>query len=177
MERCWDSVLELTPGWEHRTYQSPRDPDDFPMTRHLWPLCRDNGQQADLVRIEVLYRDGGVYLDADVQLIRPLDSLLGLGAFAGWEDGTWLCNAVMGSTAGHAALLAALEPLEWWLRNSPPPSGPRALTEAWKDRDDVTLLPTPVFYPYRYDEMHRAGEDFTVNPDTVGVHHWAASWK
>jgi mannosyltransferase OCH1-like enzyme len=177
MDSCWDSVVQLTAGWERRTYQSPRDQDDFPMTRHLWPLCRDNGQQADLVRIEVLYRDGGVYVDADVQLLRPLDSLLTLDAFAGWEDGTWLCNAVMGSTPEHPALLAALERMEWWLTNAAPPSGPRALTEAWQGRDDVTLLPTPVFYPYRYDEPHRAGEDFTLNLDTIAVHHWAKSWN
>lgn len=174
---CWESVLVQTAGWEHRTYQSPRNPDDFPMTRHLWPLCKDNGQQADLVRLEVLYRDGGVYLDADVQLLRPLDSLLDVEAFACWEDDRWLCNAVMGATPGHPALLDALEKLEKWIRQVGPPSGPKALTESWQHRTDVTLLPTPTFYPYKYDEMHRAGEDFTGNPQTLGVHHWARSWK
>ena len=177
MVRCWDTVLENTDGWEHRTYQSPRDPADFPLTGHLWHLCRDNGQQADFVRLEVLYREGGVYLDADVELLRPLDRLLGLEAFACYEDAVWLGNAVVGAVPGHPALLDAIDFLERWVRTTPPPSGPKALTEAWKGRRDVTLLPQHTFYPYLYNEMHRAGEDFSVNPETLGVHHWARTWK
>lgn len=40
----------------------------------------------DYVRFHVLYNYGGVYLDTDVELLKPLDNLLKLGNFMGIEE-------------------------------------------------------------------------------------------
>ena len=40
---------------------------------------------SDFARIDLVNRYGGIYLDTDVELIRPLDELLHYGAYAGVE--------------------------------------------------------------------------------------------
>lgn len=41
---------------------------------------------SDYARYDILYRYGGVYLDTDVELIKPIDDILNKGAFFGIED-------------------------------------------------------------------------------------------
>ena len=40
---------------------------------------------SDVARFEILYREGGVYFDTDVEVIRPFDDILERGAFMGCE--------------------------------------------------------------------------------------------
>jgi len=176
MDMCWETMQHHLKGWDLRTYQSPRDPEDWPATAPFWGYCQDNAMQADLVRLEALWDHGGVYLDADIELLHPLDSLLDGEPFAAWEDSRQLCNAVIGAPPRHPAVAAALRYLEREVKLGLPPVGPRALTAAWHSRDDVRLLPRESFYPYGYWEKHRAGEDFTQLDGCYGVHHWQATW-
>ena len=45
------------------------------------------GFATDYARLDILYENGGVYLDTDVELVKSLDTLLYQPAFMGWEDG------------------------------------------------------------------------------------------
>ncbi len=56
--------------------------------------------QADVIRMEVLKRYGGVYLDLDVICINPLDPLMERDFVMGMESGTGLCNAVIMARPG-----------------------------------------------------------------------------
>jgi len=51
--------------------------------------------QADVIRLEMLRRHGGIYLDLDVISINPFDPLLRNSVVMGIEPGTGLCNAVI----------------------------------------------------------------------------------
>jgi len=51
--------------------------------------------KADVIRLQMLRRYGGIYLDLDVVCINPFDPLLGKGFVMGIEPGTGLCNAVI----------------------------------------------------------------------------------
>lgn len=42
----------------------------------------------DYVRLKIVYDEGGIYLDTDVELIKSLDALLEHDAYFGFEDGT-----------------------------------------------------------------------------------------
>lgn len=50
---------------------------------------------ADVIRLDVLQRFGGIYLDLDVVCLRPFDPLLKHEFVMGIEPGTGLCNAVI----------------------------------------------------------------------------------
>ena len=45
---------------------------------------------SDVARLVALKKDGGVYLDTDVEVLRPLDALLGASAFTGFEGSKYL---------------------------------------------------------------------------------------
>jgi len=51
--------------------------------------------KADVIRLEMLRRHGGIYLDLDVICVNPFDPLLQNPAVMGIEPGTGLCNAVI----------------------------------------------------------------------------------
>lgn len=40
---------------------------------------------ADYARLKILYEQGGIYMDTDVELLRPLDDLLAYPAFFGFQ--------------------------------------------------------------------------------------------
>lgn len=51
----------------------------------------------DYMRLYVLYNEGGVYLDTDVELVKPLDDLLVHDSFMSLESQNTVCTAVIGS--------------------------------------------------------------------------------
>lgn len=63
----------------------------------------------DYVRLKVLYEYGGVYLDSDVEILKPLDKFLGNPSFSGFESRDMVPTAVMGSQKGDPVIKALLD--------------------------------------------------------------------
>jgi hypothetical protein len=165
----------LHPGWESRWWHD----DDL---ARLIPAdaierARSHSERSNLLRFEILRRHGGVYLDTDVECLRPIDALLdGASAFAGWEGPESIGTAILGSVPGHPLFEdAAREAQQNAGRgvNSPEATGPRFFTLVAASHRNVRLFDRKFFYPYAWDELHRRGETF---PDAYAVHHWRLSW-
>lgn len=56
---------------------------------------------SDYVRLFALYHHGGIYMDTDVEVIKPLDRFLHHDAFSGFEDEVYLQSSTMGAVKGH----------------------------------------------------------------------------
>jgi mannosyltransferase OCH1-like enzyme len=176
VEGLWETVVGRTVGWERRTYQSPRDPDCWPETGHLFALCPDRSMESNLVRFEALWEHGGVYVDSDVSLVRPLEPLLKHRLFVGLESASWLGMAVIGAVPRHPAVRVALDAMMAHVAAGGPRSTcPRVVTPLWRDRRDVTVLPPSAFYPVPYGQT-ADGRDFSDDPRVFAVHHWHGSW-
>ena len=52
---------------------------------------------SDILRMIVVYQEGGIYLDTDIELLQSLTPLLKYDAFAGWESKYWFTTAVFGA--------------------------------------------------------------------------------
>ena len=62
---------------------------------------------ADLLRLLILHREGGIYLDFnDTMVLKPIDHLRNA---IGWEHHGRLCNGVMSFEAGHSFLKQCLD--------------------------------------------------------------------
>lgn len=177
-EGYWQGLQALHPDWEFVTW------DDSSVLG--WLRCSAEFAQAtthagrsDVLRYEVLAEHGGVYVDTDVEGLRPFDDLLDGRPFAGWEDERMICPTVMGGPAGHPALQELVSDLPRWFRRyqGHPPNrqtGPYYLTMRWRWREDVRLLEPPAFYPVHWSEKRKLGGPYP--PESYAVHHWAAGW-
>lgn len=187
VEGFWAETVSMHDGWDCRTWRDPLDPAEFPLTSPSWMLCQSGAQFAGLVRLELLLTHGGVWLDSDVEMYRPLDVLCHLPMFAAWEDKAVVPDAVLGAVPGHPAVAAclslALERLhsgrsDWQSGRGAWATGPGVTTTVLPGRDDVLLLPPGSFYPAHYvgKERVRWSQVRSLNPWAFGAHHWHASW-
>lgn len=66
--------------------------------------CKKYGFTADYIRVAVLERYGGIYLDTDVEAFKPFDEFLNEQFFTGFENDVYVQTAVLGSEAHHPLL-------------------------------------------------------------------------
>jgi mannosyltransferase OCH1-like enzyme len=188
--RFWSHFYTLHPGWlmmSHGSYGL--DPKEWPLTAEHWSACQRPAQQADLMRLEALWRWGGIYVDWDCEAYRSLEPLLPLKAFAAYETPGLVLNGVMGARPRHPAIKAAIDlALE---RMKDPDyakslimyaTGPGVVTTVFRGRDDVLLLPPETFYPYgcaqNQEARAAARRDYSQEkPWAFMAHHWDDSWE
>ena len=160
--------------------------------------------RADLLRLEVLRRHGGLYLDADVVSVRPLPQHAADAAFVigeqlsqpwGWRkrEGVTrygLCNAIMWATPDSAFLALLIDSYssfrslgrdDKWDEHSV--RLPAELLEQCPDRS-VSILPNDAFFQYLWDDNDQIwGRRFANhtalldNPLAVGFHLWGAQGR
>lgn len=179
--RSWE---RLHPGWEMRLWTE----------KNLFPLFNSwafehaptLSGKADVLRYEILFRFGGVYIDTDFECRRSLEPLLeGVRCFAGrYGDGKFehgrfasINNAILGSVPGHPYLRDLVEEVEANLRSlsadtpiSAILTGPVFATYVLQRHPEVTVFPARYFYPYGARERWRRHERF---PGAYAVHHWS----
>lgn len=176
-ERCIKRATELHPDWEIKVWRDPVDRSEFELSGY-WDKANSGAQLADLIRLEVIYKFGGFYLDSDVYMERSLDEIVACKKLViCTEDGNRLTNAVFGACAGNTVLRELIDELK---QNEPdwrvPPNvttGPELFTRMlfWRN-EDYYLLPPVVFYPYESHEFAKK-----ISHSTLGTHLWDASWK
>lgn len=163
------------PRWEHRLW---RDAD----TAQLVPAaalarCRNASERSNLIRFALLEQVGGVYVDTDVECLRPIDELIDRAqAFAGFEAPHRLGTAIIGSVPGHPALAAAAAISRVTAGesiNSVEATGPGLFTLIAADRRDLTRFEPEILYPYSWNEPERRQGRFG---EAYAVHHWDLSW-
>jgi mannosyltransferase OCH1-like enzyme len=133
-------------------------------------------QRADIAAYEIAWRYGGIVANTDIECLRPLDALLdGVSAFAGYEVGVQVCNALIGCTPQHEffdRLLEELTPFYYLNRYRPMnlQTGPALITHVHEQNPGLlTVFDEPVFYPNGYSQMEREWD----RPETAWtVHHW-----
>jgi glycosyl transferase family 7 (putative galactosyltransferase)/glycosyl transferase-like sugar-binding protein len=179
-EEWWERFGELHPDWTLMTHRDPLKPKEWPLTARHWGKCRTGAQLAGLIRLEALWRWGGIYVDQDVEPFRSLEPLLSLHAFAAWEDQRCVPDAVLGAEPEHPAIRRCLDlaikrlPLGTWK------SGAGVTTEVLPNRSDVMLLPPASFYAIHYRDPERetkmAHFDATQEPWAFALHRYWGSW-
>src|SRR5207244_4182175 len=75
-----ESWRRLHPAWNYEFWDAARCraliADDYPSYLALYDRYRHRIQRVDAVRYFLLYRHGGVYLDMDIECLRPIDDLI-----------------------------------------------------------------------------------------------------
>ena len=117
-------------------------------------------QITDLMRLEIIYREGGYYFDTTFQCVKPLYPLLNCkGSFVGCNEVSqfskvnFLSNSFFGSTKGNIILkrllsVSRLNKIDFRSTNVAQESGPVYLRSGIQKKDDFIILPTNSLYPY-----------------------------
>jgi mannosyltransferase OCH1-like enzyme len=180
--RTWQ---DLHPGWEYRLWTE----DNLPVMRNraLFDRAEDlvpapNVQQfrADVLRYEVLWSFGGVYIDIDFECLSNIEHLIeDLEVFAAWEaQGKWVNNAIMGAEPGLSfidRIITGLEASAEHHKGQRPniSTGPQYLTKLHRRYPGaLTVLDQHLFYPYSYADVGTPREHGPF-PNAVAIHHWA----
>ena len=143
---------------------------------------------SNLVRLEVLLQEGGVYLDVDVEVIKPFDDLLGFQCVVGLQTenaGRESINGAVIAAQADSVFLrdcrdTMLRCFRRWGVLPRLPAVMSAVLRRYGLREnrpqtvaEVTLLPKAAFYPYTWEETFSQA---CLTPDTYCIHHWAGSW-
>ncbi len=184
------------PDWEYKLW-TDQDLENFKFTmcRKAFNQVASIGAKADILRYEILYQFGGVYVDIDFECIRPLDVLVNAHSFfTSLGDQTYIANSVIGVIPGHPAIKDLLDKLKGikanQLNNPWYQTGPFLLTRSLcrslkKSPKNYMIYPTRYFHPlpnsYRFDYRKGVLLDSQIRsfciPETFAIHYWAESWR
>jgi mannosyltransferase OCH1-like enzyme len=172
--RTW---TEHNPGWEMKLWTE----ENLPPSRYpeLIKQCAHVSQQSDIYRYEIGLQEGGVYIDTDFQCLRNIESIVsGARCFAARQqddhnDPHAIACGFFGTMPGHPLLEELVADIPRANVGESYALGPPFFTAHVKAHPDVRLFDRQLFYPYRWDELHRRNECF---PDAYAVHHWSSKW-
>lgn len=138
----------------------------------------------DYVRLKVVYDNGGIYLDTDVQVIKPLDNLRKNGSYMGAEN-TGLVATGLGfaAEAGHSFIRKNMEYYENLSEFEEVRSCPWITTELLMEHGykkgchDIQYIAGLVIYPEEYfcPKNERTGLT-KITKNTYSIHQFDASW-
>lgn len=142
---------------------------------------------SDYARLKIIYENGGVYLDTDVELLKNLDLLLEDPCYIGIQQTENLCTTGLGFGAERGSpvvlrMMREYDGLEFSrgnkLKIACPWLNDRAIRSFGAfDRNEVTKLPEVTIYPPRFFDPWSTGETSNLLcGETVSIHHYAASW-
>ena len=176
--KCIKSWKKYCPDYEIVCHNE----DNFDMTQNRYlNEAYKAGKWAfvsDYARLKIIYDNGGIYLDTDVELIKPIDDLLLTKGFMGFDEkGIVATGLGFGAEKGNEIVSEFLKDYD----NIPfvLPDGsydltpcPDRNTEALKRLGmDITFLPDEYLCPMNY---YTGNKKITEN--TYSIHHYSASW-
>ncbi len=157
------------PGWEMRLWTEENLPTDL-NRKEAYERLRKPAERADIIRLEVLLRFGGLYADTDFECLRSIEPLLeGIEFCAAAIKQGRVSNALIGARPGHPILERAISELrprtEYGYDKSG--TGPFLLNKLLRQHPEVTIFPPEYFYPASPRQRERA----------YASHHFARSWQ
>ena len=188
------------PDWQYILW-TREDIEKFGMiNKAQFDAAKNIATKADIARYEVLYRLGGLYVDIDMECLRPFDIFhhccdfyaSAYNIIEGPVIDIEIC--ILASRPGHPLIKAAIEQLSHIdtstnqflsvLKNT----GPFFFTDLFfntiqKCNDRVVILPTTYLLPFPSCERF-AGATSTHNevkrwikPESFAIHYWHSSWN
>lgn len=100
-EKCIASWRKFCPDYEIVRW----DESNYDVTKNNYMRQAYEAKKwafvSDYARLDIIYEHGGIYLDTDVELVKPLDGLLERKGFLGVEQGNYVASGLgFGGEAG-----------------------------------------------------------------------------
>ena len=109
--RCIDSWHKFMPDYQYKLWNEDNfDIESVPYVKEAYE-SRKFAFVTDYVRLYALFTEGGIYMDTDVEVLKPYDDLLSLPGFTGYEGSKFMppVTGTMASEPGNAWVKEQLE--------------------------------------------------------------------
>ena len=187
--KCIESWHKYLPGYTMKLWNEDSfDINSFPYVKEAYE-ARKFAFVTDYIRLYALYHEGGIYMDTDVEVLKPLDDLLDLPAFSGYESNKF-SNFPTGLMASAAGGVWVKEQLDYYTdRHFILPDGSLDMTtntvtisrimkengfeltgEYQVYKNDMHCFPSDYFCPMTSTRVLK------LTKNSYCIHHFAGSW-
>lgn len=189
VQKCIDTWKKMLPDYEIKEWNEQNfDINSCPFVKEAY----ENKKWAfvsDYVRIYALYKEGGIYFDTDMKIIKDVSNILDKEMFLGFEDTGYVGTAVIGVKEKNNKYIKEILDYYNKINHFNPDliynyANPVIITkilrnyESKKDENGITIYdgsvyvyPRDYFYPLSYDYSEKV---YTEN--TCMVHLFNATW-
>jgi len=109
IQKCIDSWKKYLPDYEIKEWNE----DNFDINYNEFTKSSYKKKKyaftSDVIRLYALYTEGGIYMDTDVEVYKPLDEFLNDEGFTGFEDINYPVCATMGCTKRNPVIKMMLD--------------------------------------------------------------------
>ena len=188
VEKCIKSWKKYCPDYEIICWNE--DNFDLSQNRYLQEAYQAKKWAfvSDYARLKLIYDHGGIYLDTDVELRKPLDKLLDDSGFMGFDEKGIIATGLgFGAEPGNEVigeLLKDYDGIPFLLPDGSydltpcPDRNTDTLKRLGMDMDPaggrfmgITFYPADYFCPMDYYTRKK-----TITKNTYSIHHYCASW-
>jgi glycosyltransferase involved in cell wall biosynthesis/GT2 family glycosyltransferase len=187
-KRCIDSWKKFCPDYEIIEWnESNVDFNEHSFTREAYK-SKKWAFISDYIRYKVIYENGGLYLDVDVEVVRKLDDLRMYKAFMGFEGREYVATGLgFGAIKGNETIKAIIDIYDGISFNAHKDklsaiATPVVVTNFLKKKglvqngefqtvDSITILPEDYLCP-----KNPITRLVNITDNTFSIHHYDASW-
>lgn len=187
MKKCLKSWKKHCPDWQVIEWNEDNfDVNSTPWTKQAYE-AKKYAFVSDFARLKALRDMGGVYLDTDIELRKPLEPFLKHGAFVGFENKTAVATCVIGAEKGQPVVAAWLDSYrdKEFLVDGKPNTEPNVVMvtrdlvsrglrvdNTFQEVEGVAVYPQTWFCPQNIE-----GENRVKSKNTVAIHHFTSTWR
>lgn len=186
-QRCIESWSRICPNYEIILWNEMNAPvDDNDYVRQAYNM-KKWAFVSDYVRLKILSEYGGIYLDTDVELLKPLDKFENQTGFMGFESQENVATCVIGCVPGHPFFGWAARQYDTrsfcradgscdsttnttWLTDILLQKGLQQNGLA-QNVSDIAIYPPDVFCP-----LDLESGKLRMTEHSAAIHHFAGSW-
>jgi mannosyltransferase OCH1-like enzyme len=180
--------LDLHPSWKYILWDDINVKSLFPLHNQAYfDAAKNFAEKSDILRYEILYRFGGLYVDIDYECLKPFDIFMhSYDFFAGIEPITMISFmvgvAIIGSAPKHPYLKQSIDTIKDFrhLKILGERTGPNHLTRAITKigyLENVILFPSTYLYPLNCPIKNAKFNVINyLNQESFGIHYYFGTW-
>ena len=193
-EKIWQQTwLTYNPDWELKFWDDKAIEKLSIKNKSQLERCNSYSEMSDILRFEILYQYGGLYVDTDFECLKPITELLSEQNFVIFNQGPRvLCGAFMASSKSNPDIKRLVDGIEEREKTHGHSSahgkyGPGYLTdklgieaayqspEDWKPSGHLVYAYKKNPKSEKQDNSHDSLKQ--RYPKSYAIHHWHGSWK
>ena len=184
LKKCIASWHEILPEYEYVLWSEDNFPvDDYPFAKQAlkdkkWAFV------SDVARLHALYFYGGIYMDTDVEVLKPLDRFLSHEFFSSFESKIHIPTGLMGAKKGNEYIYMLLG---WYInkklgREYYKTANTRIITKltclynGLERNGRFQEFNDSVYYPREYFCPEKLDDGWNTTDNTYAIHHFTGSW-